>query len=78
MTKSSGRFFFFISLFLCCGIALLFPPNAFPQQTLGGITGVGHRPIRRRRRGYDRHRGRRQAPNSLARRQPTASAATTL
>ncbi|MGB2621161.1 MAG: TonB-dependent receptor [Candidatus Acidiferrum sp.] len=40
MTKSSGRFFFFISLFLCCGIALLFPPNAFPQQTLGGITGV--------------------------------------
>ena len=77
MTKSSGRFFFFISLFLCCGIALLFPPNAFPQQTLGGITGAVTDPS-----------GGAvpdttvtvvgEGPNSLARRPRTASAATTL
>ena len=40
MTKSSCRAFFFFAAFLCCCIALLLPLDAFPQQTLGGITGT--------------------------------------
>jgi len=40
MTKSSGRFFSFLAFVLCCSITLFFSPDAFPQQTLGGITGV--------------------------------------
>jgi hypothetical protein len=38
MAKSSaGVFFFFVASCLCC---LGLPPDAFPQQTLGGITGT--------------------------------------
>ncbi len=41
MTKSSGKaVFFFFSFFLCCCLTLLLPLHAFPQQTLGGITGT--------------------------------------
>ncbi|MHB8607764.1 MAG: TonB-dependent receptor [Candidatus Acidiferrales bacterium] len=40
MTKSSGSFFSFLAFVLCCSITLFFSPDAFPQQTLGGITGV--------------------------------------
>jgi hypothetical protein len=39
MTKSSGRLFFFIPFSLCF-LAFVFVPEAFPQQTLGGITGT--------------------------------------
>jgi hypothetical protein len=39
MTKTSARFSFFVVVFCCCA-ALFFPLSAFPQQTLGGITGV--------------------------------------
>ena len=41
MTKSSGKFFFFsLSYFSAAAWFFCFPPNVFPQQTLGGITGV--------------------------------------
>ena len=40
MTKSSARTLCFFAAFLCCCIALLLPLQAFPQQTLGGITGT--------------------------------------
>jgi carboxypeptidase family protein len=41
MIKPSARaFFFFFSFCLCCCLTLLPPLNAFPQQTLGGITGT--------------------------------------
>jgi Carboxypeptidase regulatory-like domain/TonB dependent receptor len=41
MTKSSGKaVFFFFSFFLCCCLTLLLPLHAFPQQTLGGVTGT--------------------------------------
>jgi hypothetical protein len=39
MTKRSVRFYF-AALLVCCCTTLLFPFNAHPQQTLGGITGV--------------------------------------
>ena len=40
MTKSAARVFcFFVAACLCCCLALL-PLDAFPQQTLGGITGT--------------------------------------
>jgi hypothetical protein len=40
MTKSSGRFSFIIALCLYCFLTLLSPLAAYPQQTLGGITGT--------------------------------------
>ena len=40
MTKPSGRAFLSFASFLCCCVALLLPLDAFPQQTLGGITGT--------------------------------------
>ena len=41
MTKSSGKtLFVFSSSLLCCCLTLLLPLHAFPQQTLGGITGT--------------------------------------
>jgi len=41
MTKPSNKISFFcISILICCCASLLLPPNAFPQQTLGGITGT--------------------------------------
>src|SRR5271169_3157435 len=40
MTKSSGRFSFFIASCLYCFLTLLLPLDAYPQQTLGGITGT--------------------------------------
>ena len=41
MTRTSAKaLFFFVAACLCCCLALLFPLNAFPQQTLGGITGT--------------------------------------
>jgi hypothetical protein len=40
MAKKSKTHFFLLIAFLCLGIVLFFPANAFPQQTLGGITGT--------------------------------------
>src|SRR5580658_922756 len=41
MTKRSLKsVLFLLSTFLCCCLALLLPLDAFPQQTLGGITGT--------------------------------------
>ena len=40
MTKSPGRFAFFLASCVCCCITFLLSPVAFPQQTLGGITGT--------------------------------------
>lgn len=40
MTKSSGRFSFFLAVGLTCFLTLLAPVDAYPQQTLGGITGT--------------------------------------
>jgi hypothetical protein len=39
MSKSPARFFFLL-LFVCCFATILFPSLAYPQQTLGAITGT--------------------------------------
>src|SRR5277367_954627 len=38
--RTDKTHFFFLIAFLCLGIVLFFPADAFPQQTLGGITGT--------------------------------------
>jgi hypothetical protein len=40
MIKSTGRLLFSLLVCLCCFVLLLLSPDAFPQQTLGGITGT--------------------------------------